>query len=447
MPNTFTLPPLPADQPPESYPHTLADQEADQMAEVSAAIGDWERWAQPGFEGNVQDIRRLARVGVVHQEPQTPSPWQGLPPPRPRANRLNEGYYSAEELAQLKVEQARHRVQSVKGLAKVVSQESLGEKQPYYLPKLEYREAHPSPYAPTIGVEIEIYRPTLGLPSVDKIELTEEELSKVDDARQKFYRTADLGVPSGSDGFWEFANAPVNDFRTMTREVQSLVDMGLINKDYQRHPMHLTIGGITSMGIPGRQAFVLARALEASGWSTRSGRLLKPFLTGANAWNHKGVAGVKERGAHELQGKQSTGIEIRTMQFQNLQGFHRLLSGSYYLGAALKAYQEKSYDSPLPAGATMAGREALAAVWGQFSQDIEAIFKQYGLFSPSEPDSWPAPYSEADSTGFWKLAQLMDEAAKDKDSMGGNFVVEIRDALTKARVQAAKLMTPEEPHS
>lgn len=308
---------------------------------------------------------------------------------------------------------------------------------------LEYREDNPSPYAPTLGIEIEIRERTL-LPPEAKNWIKDEKIDFVEPKRKLFERTEKLGVGRGLDAFWEFAHNPVRHYTTLSREVQALMDMGLINKQYRKHSLHITLGGVTSKGPGGKGAFVLARALESTGWGVTSGRIMRPYLLKRGAWTYKGRAGVKERDASEMQLNTSRGIEIRTMQVQGLTGLDRLLRSSYLLGTALRAYQERGLDDPIvsvDAGEEM--RETLAKIWLSFAQETKTIFHKYGLADPSI--IWKVPdrdheEGEAPTGDFVPFAALLDEARQHPQSLGAEFVAEMRGLIIKTRKEIADVI-------
>jgi hypothetical protein len=260
--------------------------------------------------------------------------------------------------------------------------------------------------------------------------------------RKEYYLTQDLGVPNGADGLWEFAHQPARYYETLGREVQALMEMGLINREQKRHPVHITIGGITSNGPTGDEAYVLARALEATGWSTSWGRLLKPVLTGKPAWNHKGSAGVRERPSEELELDSNFGVELRTFQLQSLDGLHRTLGSAYFLGSALQAFQQEQ-DYRLGASGTAEGRERLADVWIEFSNATRELFKSYSVEDPG--GDWDAPDENIEAKAdFWKLAKLLEESKAGPETKGNQFVSEMRKLVIRARRDARAIMYPAE---
>ncbi|MEK7090086.1 MAG: hypothetical protein AAB930_00700 [Patescibacteria group bacterium] len=340
---------------------------------------------------------------------------------------------------------------------------------------LEYRENNPSPYAPTIGIEVEIReesimpeelrkdkirdRGNLGESTSDLYYKRERIIEKI---RPLYKKTIELGVPYGYDKFWEFSHRPTKNYLTLSREVQALIEMNLINKEDQKHPLHLTIGGIwcgewnpyakqDSTSSDEKEAFVLARVLEASGWRTRGRRLLRPFYAKRDCWAVKGNAGLlqKEKEHDKLEFGAENAVEIRTLQLQTITGLDRLLRSAYLLAASLKSYQE---EKKLPGYFSKSEeRKNLIEIWTVFSQKAKEIFIQFGLDDPSSTEHWKNPryYDDSDlvaenKEGFFGLAALLDEAEQDSRSRGRGFVKAIRKLIIETRAKISPIIYPKE---
>lgn len=307
---------------------------------------------------------------------------------------------------------------------------------------LEYREHNPSPYTPTLGIEIEIREHTV-LPKEAKDWDLFQKSDFFKDKIVQYRETEKIGVGKGNDAFWEFAHNPVRNYTTLSREVQALMEMGLINKDYHKHSLHITVGGVSSEGMGGEGSFVLARALEATGWGTTGGRIMRPYLLKRGAWTYKGQAGVKERDIHEIQLDVSCAIEIRTMQVQGLTGLDRLLRSCYLLGAALKAYQDRESRFGSISDGDSDIKEQLGSIWEVFAEETYNIFIQYGLTDPAKiwevPDRFHKEGEEARGD-FVPFAVLLDEARQHPKSRGAEFVAKMRGLIIKTRKQVADLV-------
>ena len=124
-------------------------------------------------------------------------------------------------------------------------------------------------------------------------------------------------------------------------------------------------------------AFLLARALESSGWATTPYRLYMPFdkkLQGSRAkiyWAIKGRSGVKNRtdpsyANHILDmGLGTKAIEIRSLMFKNIVSLDRTLRSAFLLGAALRAYQKTEEERDRTS-------ELLAKEWEAFQTTSRA---------------------------------------------------------------------------
>lgn len=291
--------------------------------------------------------------------------------------------------------------------------------------------------------------------------------------KQPYKKTEQLGVPAGKDKFWEFANAPTHYYATLSREVQALIEMGLIDPSYPRHPLHITIGGI-SLGVSmnelygdnssieqnadvlipesGKETFVLARSLEASGWSTTGGRLLRPYLVKGehNAWAVKGVGGVKERPQDQIKLGVKKAVEFRTFQLQNFAGLDRTLRSAFLLGTALRAYQTEAQGAPYEEGEKPFIRGELSEIWKNFSHESQMIFSAYDLADPQ--NVWQAPNCldtdhDRRENPFKDFGDVLDEGRQHPQSRGAEFVAEMRGLIITTRKQVADIIYKKIPSS
>lgn len=286
---------------------------------------------------------------------------------------------------------------------------------------LEYREEYPPPYAPTMGIEIEI-RNRAALPKEAENWSDEDKTGYLAQMRAKYKVATELGVPQSPEiAFWEFAHRPSRYYLTLSREVQALIEMGLIRKDYRKHSLHLTMGGIDRTP----DALVLARALEGSGWSTSKWRLLRPYISRHRSWITGDYSGVKPRFAQVLKLGISTGIEIRTFQLQSLSGLDRMLRSAFLLGAALKSFQEEKLAEGLSKAMDAETKKRLAVVWEKFAKNCKYLFQEFGLKDPAEEWEEPDPHDKERKSDFVPLANLLDEARKNPNSRGAEFVAKM----------------------
>lgn len=435
---------------------------------------------------HVENMMNELREELPHSESMThqPSDWEQFASFRPAWEEERPEYDPASDDAideRIEEEYDRHqfsrlesRIETVRRLRHEAQKEQEIKEEPEddeakFLRRhwLEYRENNPSPYTPTLGIEVEIREHTVLSPEENKELKTLEEVNfseyhkRIEKKRVPYRKTEALGVPRGDDKFYEFAHRPVRYYPTLSREVQALIEAGLINKDYPRHPLHLTIGDI-SLGMSaadmytyasgelneempdhGKEVFVLARVLEATSWSTTGGRLTRPYLTKGPTygWAIKGVGGVKERERSEIALDTKTAVELRTFQLQSIVGLDRLLRSSFLLGTALKAYQRIAQEKA--PGEQDAVEIDLARIWDHFSFDCRELFQRYDL--PDPHDVWRAPQwedspSERKKNFFARLGNLIDEAQKSPDSHGADFVSQIRKTIIAARRDIAAII-------
>jgi hypothetical protein len=307
------------------------------------------------------------------------------------------------------------------------------------LEKLTYKEQS-SPYVVTVGVEIEIEKRSL--PHFDSNADVDTNAHNAVNKLTNIHRVAAAGLPtapeSGLDIVKEYATLPAYHYATISREVQQAMAMDVISPGYTEHPLHITIGNITSEGPKGQGAYVLARAMEATGWSCSSDRLKRP-LGEVGSWTYRGKAGVKERQLDEITGTASSAVEFRTFSVQSLGGLDRTLRTAQLLGSALSAYQLE--------GGRDETQERLASVWEHFSEKVSSLFQSYGMDEPSE--SWNAKAINEDndselkadlSPNFLKLADLLAEAKSSSESAGGQFQQQLQQVIIEARGEIADLV-------
>lgn len=367
-------------------------------------------------------------------------------------NEYNDHEYREVESRLEVIKRLRHEIKIEEEITEEPEEDDAKFLRRHYL---EYREENPHPMAPTLGIEIEIRESTIDLPQkfrnlkypFDELSKTEElEYEQIiEEKKTKYRKTQGLGIPYGYDKFWEFSHKPVEYYFTLSREVQALIEMGLINKEDKKHPLHLTIGWISAKMRGGEGTNVLFRALEASGWSTTGHRLLRPYK-GHNGWNIKGKGGILERfrAYDDIALDVPYAVEGRTFQLQSLAGLDRMLRSAFFLGAALRAHLEQ--QNPGEFYHKQGDRdqiEKLAKIWRNFEARSAVIFEEFNLFTPREP--WRAPNSHEEKeiraeNHFVPFAELLNEAAENPESRGAQFVREIRKLIIEARNQVKNVM-------
>ncbi|MFA5830766.1 MAG: hypothetical protein WC878_02950 [Candidatus Paceibacterota bacterium] len=305
--------------------------------------------------------------------------------------------------------------------------------------KMEYRESHPSPHGVTLGIEVEI--PEESIYQTEAKNWNEKEKKQYFYEMKEKYAVAEkLGVPSGKDQFWEFAHAPAHSPETLAREVQALIGMGLVNPDYEKFPLHVTIGGISfDPNKTDEGAHILARALDATGWATTGERLIAPYTDPDSNWtSHDLPTGIRERQMDKIaqpsEGEMKTAVEIRTPILRSLFGLDRYLAGAYYLGSALRAYQEQKKNDPI-------GKQ-LAKIWRAFAGKCETRFEEEGLTSPAL--LWTLDTeNKAEHSPFKQLAKVLDKAREEPESKEAKFIHDIRLLVISARAEIKEIMDNE----
>ncbi len=302
-------------------------------------------------------------------------------------------------------------------------------------PLLEYRESHPSPHGVTMGIEVEL--PEESVLGEETKEMNRGQKKKyLFELKEKYRETEKIGIPRGEDQFWEFAQIPAHNPETLAREAQALIGMGLINPEYQKFPLHVTIGGISFSSKNDDGANVLARVLEATGWATTGERLMAPYTDPDSNWtSHDLPSGIRERGknrlAQPMEGETTTAVEHRTLVLRSLFGLDRYLHSAYYLASALRAYQEQKKDDWI-------GKQ-LSKIWRVFAGKCEARFEEEELTSPSE--LWTLNTENPDeNSSFKRLAKVLDKAESDPSGREAKFVHDIRQLIISTRAEIKEII-------
>ena len=150
---------------------------------------------------------------------------------------------------------APNRLKTIKNLFSVAEQSLPGidrDKAAVTFERLYFRELErSSPYAVTIGLEVEIEEQSL-IRAIDAEHPDDAQeradLAYAKQARLRLAHAAGMNSPkeSSPEVIWEFASQPASYYETLAREVQVLMAMDTVSPNYQEHPLHITIGGITA---------------------------------------------------------------------------------------------------------------------------------------------------------------------------------------------------------
>ncbi len=309
--------------------------------------------------------------------------------------------------------------------------------------RLVERETNPSPLAVPMGLELEVFiRHLLPNKEVTDSWTPDDYADYLVRKLEGFRWTETAGIPKGKDGVWEFAHDPVRHYLTLVRQMQALASLRLLEFDHNDHPLHVTLGEISSEGPGGEGVFVLARAMEATGWSSSAHRLRQPELE-ESSWRDKGKAGVKERPPDQIKSvgtlPSKSAVEFRVFEVGNLEGLELTLYGMYSLGSALRAHQS------MLRGTTDSDNDnerALAAIWADFENRAAELFEKFQMAAPSR-EMWQhreAPGSNRLGPDFGRLASLLEQAEADSESEGARFQYQIRSLVMQAGSRAMAIL-------
>lgn len=137
-------------------------------------------------------------------------------------------------------------------------------------------------------------------------------------------------------------------------------------------------------------------------------------------------------------GIKGKGIEHRSLQFQSLFGLDRHLHSAYYLGTALRAFQERNN------GKKDETTNELAETWKNFSVGCSNLFDLNGLEEPSkiweidlDYDNEPSPFKD--------LAKILDEGTTKPESEPAKFIHDMRLLIIQTRTKVREILEKEKP--
>ncbi|MFO0971332.1 MAG: hypothetical protein U0520_03240 [Candidatus Saccharimonadales bacterium] len=196
---------------------------------------------------------------------------------------------------------------------------------------------------PTIGIEIELPWQTI-LARVD------EEAAQILACSQGFYslgQSERLRVQQGfdlvdecykdkvasvfgesikeqHDGYTEFAFRPQADHEVLVEVADTLYQQGILIDD-EHYPLHVTLGGLSSK----HASWLILMVAELSGGTTQK------RITEVGTWSQKGEAGIRQRGARELDLGATVAIEMRSLVATSFEQLGDTLEIAQSVGAVL----------------------------------------------------------------------------------------------------------------
>lgn len=234
--------------------------------------------------------------------------------------------------------------------------------------------------AVSIGMEIEVpwssYFPDLwskyglagrrisALDPQDLKSLTDECSVIEESLLPKLRQTIACGIPRGNDRYWEYAFRPVHDTALLVEQVQLLTAAGLLPRD-KKHALHITVGGIPRC----TSLYYLSMLLELEFVDPKriqhGVELTKNTIY--TGWARKGLAGILQKQAHELEGGCLVASEIRMLQLPCTDLEFSRLMDTFQWGA------NAIYD-------IRQGEDTEAAdQWRSFEASAVSILKKHGL--------------------------------------------------------------------
>ncbi len=207
-----------------------------------------------------------------------------------------------------------------------------------------------------------------------------------------YQATVENGIPKGKDPYWEFANEPTYSWRTLTSEVDLLMDTGLIPKGKQ-HAMHVTLGGVFMQG-HGPQ--IILPGLELL--SVSSERITDATKSDGHSWarrnSHSG--GVRGRSGNSLELGQPGATEFRTLATAKPEDHRTIFQAAQMLGAVLLSH--RSGADVQNAGVIEIGKQ-----WQGYRDTMTDLWDARGL--PTD-NTWSSPYNKPEVWLGW--AECLD---------------------------------------
>lgn len=236
-----------------------------------------------------------------------------------------------------------------------------------------------------IGIEVEVkwrdYFPQLWdeyladtsyqeLSSDKKHELTSRCAALEEFLLPRLKATAACGIEKGADKYWEFAFPPVTDVYILADQVNILKTEGLIPAG--SHSLHVTVGGLHAS----RYSYYMLLLLEmlscdanriASAYHATNSKL-------SATWARKGLGGIYQKDAGDLQYGFSQAIELRTLALSNEMDVAKLLQTVSIISDTIHCIKH--------------GRESdVTRAWKCFVDQAQQVLDEYGL----DDTNWKKP--------------------------------------------------------
>lgn len=298
---------------------------------------------------------------------------------------------------------------------------------------------------PTIGCEVEVMFPTLhpeasqrlfGNPYqhgrmmsfkglVARLEGEERlEYQRLDASlKPRYQATLEAGMPKGNDAYWEFANSPAFDWKTLEAELDFLMDDGLIPVGHE-HAMHITLGGI-EIGTGGPHMILgglelmhvpperIRRGAQGLGWSRRT-------------WNGE-ANGLRPRSSDILALGATAAMEFRTLSTDSKESHGASLRSAQLLGSMLLARRQSRDGAPQPA------IRELGDLWPEYCEDLRLLWERSGL---PVGNTWGSAKS---NSGVWNMWAGCLDQRDDTSSASAETVDAIEQKLHSAEAIITEL--------
>jgi hypothetical protein len=220
------------------------------------------------------------------------------------------------------------------------------------------------------------------------------------------------GIPKGKDAFWEFANSPAYDWRTLAAEIELLFSSGLVPADVE-HSLHVTLGGVDPQG--GGMCLVLS-GLELLFVTPEriAGATDYHYTDKRSGWARRGEDGLRKRSGLELRLGKSVATEFRTLTVTTPETASTILQTAQMLSSILLAFRHR-HEAKQPTV------QSIASLWPLYRQELKNLWTHRNL--PAE--SWGPPHDHPAPWLGWAacLQRRKDSTSPEADLVG--FIKEL----------------------
>lgn len=251
----------------------------------------------------------------------------------------------------------------------------------------------------------------------------EQQKAEADAVTAPLYQaTTANGIPKGKDPHWEFANKPTYSWPVLAKEIDLLMDAGLIPEGRQ-HAMHVTLGGVS---VDGYGPQIILPGLELLGVS--GGRISAATKSKMHSWARRNThsGGVRGRLEASLELDQPGATEFRTLATAKPEDHRTIFQAAQMLGTVLLSHRSG-------ADAQNAGVIEIGKQWQGYRDTMTDLWDARGL--PTD-NTWSSPYDNPEVWLGW--AECLDRRNQ-QDSPEQKTVTALRRIISRTEALLQEL--------